>query len=171
MGGDGAGRRRRVSAAPPADAGPPSVELVRVDPRLEELAASLFWATFPRRRLGKAPADRDGRVPLLMDAPLDAREGERWRAALDALLRDRAASGAFLREVRDRDGRREELALPVAPEAYAGGAWLVGPFATETAADAWASGRLARPWVHDVVAHAGGHFADVFLGDPDAAAR
>jgi len=157
--------------APPSDAGLPAIELLRVDPRLEDLAASLFWATFPHRRLGKAAADRDGRVPLLVDAPLDGREDERWRSALDALLQDRAASGAFRREVRDRDGRREELALPVAPEAYAGGAWLVGPFATEAAADAWAARRLERPWVHDVIAHANAHFADVFLGDPDAALR
>ena len=156
---------------PPSDAGPPGVELLRVDPRLEVLAASLFWATCPDRRVGTAPADRDGRVPLLIDAPLAAREVERWRAALDALLRDRADSGAFVREVRDRDGRREELALPVAPEAYAGGAWLVGPFPTEAAADAWAAGRLEHPWVHDVVAHAGAHYADVFPGDPDAAPR
>jgi len=157
-----------VIAAAATDAGLPDVELLRVDPRLEDLAASLFWATFPHRRLGKAPADRDGRVPLLLDAPLDPREDVRWRGALDALLRDRAASGAFVREVRDRAGCREELALPVAPVAYAGGSWLVGPFATEGAADAWAAQRLARPWVHDVVAHAGAHYADVFLGDPDA---
>ena len=155
----------------PPNAGLPDVELLRVDPRLEDLAASLFWATFPDRRLGKVPADRDGRVPLLIDAPLDARETERWQGALDALLHDRAAAGAFVREVRDRDGRREELALPVTPAAYAGGAWLVGPFATEAAADAWAARALERPWVHDVVAHAGAQYADVFLGDPDASQR
>lgn len=155
----------------PPDLEPPGVELLRVDPRLEQLAASLFWATFPARRLGKAPADRDGRVPFLVDAPLDARADERWRHALAALLRDRADSGAFVREVRDRDGRREELALPVGPDAYAGGAWLVGPFASDAAADAWAAHRLERPWVHDVVAHGGARFADVFLGDPDGAPR
>ncbi|MFN2321868.1 MAG: hypothetical protein ABR510_02775 [Trueperaceae bacterium] len=159
-----------MSAAAP-DAGLPQVELLRVDPRLEDVAASLFWAAFPHRRLGKAAADRDGRVPFLVDAALDAREDERWRAALDALLRERATAGAFVREVRDRDGRREELALPVAPEAYAGGAWLVGPFPTEAAADAWAARVLQRPWVHDVVVHVGAPHADVFRGDPDAAAR
>lgn len=148
---------------------PPGVELLRVDPRLVDVVASLFWATFPQRELGKAPIDRDGRVPLAVRAPLDAREAQRWRAALDALLRDRAGAGAFLREVRDRDGRRDELALPVAPDAYAGGAWLVGPFATDAAADAWAARRLERPWVHDVIDHAGARYADVFRGDPDGA--
>ena len=155
----------------PLGAGLPDVELLRVDPRLADLAASLFWATFPHRRLGRAPADRDGRLPFLIDAPLGAREGERWRRALDELVRAHAASGAFVREVRDREGRRDELALPVAPEAYAGGSWLVGPFATESEADAWAAHRLARPWVHDVVAQVGAHFADVVLGDPDATAH
>ena len=56
--------------------------------------------------------------------------------------------------------------MPIAPEAYAGGAWLVGPFATEAEADAWAARRLEAPWVHDVVEHAGAPYADVFLGDP-----
>jgi hypothetical protein len=146
----------------------PSVELLRVDPRLEALTASLFWTTFPQRSLGKAAHDGDGRVPLLVDTALDDREGERWRRALDALLLERAGAGAFLRDVHDRESRRIELALPVAPAAYAGGAWLVGPFPSDAAADAWAARRLERPWVHDVVDHAGARYADVFRGDGDA---
>lgn len=146
----------------------PRVELVRVDARLLDLVASLFWATFPGRRLGRSAPDADGRVPLRVDAALGAGENERWRRALDALLEHRAASGAFLREVRDRAGRRLELALPVAPDRYSGGAWLVGPFADADAAAAWAAARLAPPWVHDVVDHAGATYADVFPGDPDA---
>lgn len=146
----------------------PRVELLRVDPRLLEVVASLFWAAFPARRLGRAAPDADGRVPLLVDAALDDGERGRWARALDALLTREAAAGAYLREVRDRAGRRHELALPVAPDAYAGGAWLVGPFADGAAADRWAADRLARPWVHDAVPHAGATYADVFVGDPDA---
>lgn len=149
---------------------PPHLELLRIDPRLADLVASLFWATFPHRRLGRTGPDRDGRLVLLVDGALDGGEAARWVQALDALLRQggRVAASALLREVHDRDGRRLELLLPVAPEAYAGGAWLVGPFAGPDAADAWAADALRPPWVHDVIEHAGAAHADVFVGDPDA---
>lgn len=145
------------------------VELLRVDPRLLDLVASLFWATFPRRDLIRAGEDRDGRVVLAAAPPWDEPAAQRWQAALDTLLHQPRLTrdGAFAREVRDRAGRRWELALPAAPTAYAGGAWLVGPFDAEAAADRWAAERLAPPWVHDVVPHAGAWYADVFLGDPD----
>jgi hypothetical protein len=68
-------------------------------------------------------------------------------AALDRLLQQppAGAAGAYLREVRDRRGRRDELALPVAPGDYRGGAWLVGPFESAGAADAWAATACGRP--------------------------
>jgi hypothetical protein len=146
---------------------PPTVELLRVDPRLLDVVTSLFWATFPNRRLGRGEDDADGRVPLLVDAELTAHEGPRWQRALDALLRQPFAAdrGAYQREVRDGRGRRLELALPVAPDAYRGGAWLVGPFATVDEAHAWAAEAVHDPWVHDVVDHAGSVHADVFLGE------
>jgi hypothetical protein len=152
----------------PAD--PPTLEVLRVDPRLLEVTGSLFWATFPGRRLGRAGPDRDGRVLLTTDPPWTAESRERWLAALDRLLQQpfARAGSAYLREVHDRSGRRDELGLPVAPEAYRGGATLVGPFADAAAADAWAAGALRRPWVHDVH-HDGPHvYADVFIGDPEA---
>jgi hypothetical protein len=160
--GQGAGHE-----APPD---PPKLEVLRVDPRLLDVTPSLFWATFPGRRLGRAEPDRDGRMPLTTDPPWPAEARERWRSALDRLLQQPFAqtAGAYLREVRDRSGRRDELALPVAPEAYRGGAWLVGPFVDGVAADGWAAGALRRPWVHDVHHHGGRVYADVFIGDPDA---
>jgi len=155
----------RASGAPVL----PDVEVLHVDPRLLDTVASLFWATFPERRLGRGKADADGRVPLTTDAPWPPTAAERWRGALDALLRQpfARAGGAYLREVSDRAGRRDELALPVAPGDYGGGAWLVGPFADEGAADAWAGRALRPPWVHDVHRHGDSWYADVFVGDPD----
>lgn len=153
----------------PATSGPaPVLEVLRVDPRLLDVVSSLFWATFPERRLGRAEPDADGRVPLTADAPWSAADAQRWRSALDVLLRQPFAlgRGAYLREVRDRVGRRDELALPVAPDAYRGGAWLVGPFRDETSADAWAGRTLRSPWVHDVHRHGADWYADVFVGDP-----
>lgn len=153
----------------PGAPGVPDVEVLRVDPRLVDTVASLFWAAFPGRRLGRGPADGDGRVALTTDAPWPPAAAERWRAALDALLLQpfARAGGAYLREVRDRAGRRDELALPVAPGDYGGGAWLVGPFPDERAADAWAGVTLRPPWVHDVHRHGESWYADVFVGDPD----
>ncbi|MFO8150419.1 MAG: hypothetical protein R6T93_08985 [Trueperaceae bacterium] len=148
----------------------PALEVLRVDPRLLDVVASLFWATFPDRRLGRADPDADGRVALSTDAPWPPAAAERWRAALDELLRQpfARAGGAYLREVRDRAGRRDELALPVSPDAYGGGAWLVGPFPDEAAADEWAGRALRPPWVHDLHRYADDWYADVFLGDPQA---
>jgi len=159
-----------VSAESGVSGPPPALEVLRVDPRLLEVASSLFWATFPDRRLGRAEPDADGRVALTTDAPWSAAEAQRWRAALDELLRQPFAlgGGAYLREVRDRAGRRDELALPVAPDAYRGGAWLVGPFRDEAAADAWAGRVLRPPWVPDVHRHGDAWYADVFVGDPAA---
>jgi hypothetical protein len=155
-----------ANAVPPA----PAVEVLRVDPRLLDLVVSLFWATFPDRRLARAEADDDGRVALHTDPPWTAAARERWLAAIDRLLQQpfARASGAYAREVRDRRGRRDELALPVDPPSYRGGAWLVGPFPDVAAADAWGIATLRPPWVHDVHDHGGATFADVFIGDPDA---
>ena len=160
--GDGVGR---ADASPP-----PGVEVLRADPRLVDLAASLFWATFPDRRLGQATVDGDGRVPLTTDAPWSAQARERWLTALDRLLQQPVANaaGAYLREVRDRRGRRDELALPVSPGAYRGGAWLVGPFVDATDVDAWAATTLRPPWVHDAHGQGRAWYADVFSGDPGA---
>lgn len=145
----------------------PRFELLRVDPRLLDAASSLFWATFPGLRLGQAPIDADGRVPLTIDRPLDEQQSARWTRALDQLLvQDFArAAAAQLREVRDRQGRRLELLLAVEPGAYQGGAWWVGPFSDMDAAKAWAGERLSVPWVFDPVHLAERLYLDVFLGD------
>lgn len=162
---------RREREADAAAAAAPSIEVLRVDPRLLDVTVSLFWATFPERRLGRAEEDRDGRVPLATDPPWTAATRERWWRALEELLRQpfAVAGGAYLREVRDGAGRRDELALPVAPADYRGGAWLVGPFEAESAAAGWSRAVVRPPWIHDLQAHGDAWFADVFIGDPDAA--
>jgi hypothetical protein len=169
--GPGTGDRAQRANGAADDAPPaPAAEVLRVDPRLLDVVVSLFWATFPGRRLARADPDDDGRVALRTDPPWTAAARERWLMAVDRLLQQpfARAGGAYAREVRDRRGRRDELALPVDPASYRGGAWLVGPFPEEAAADAWAIATLRPPWVHDVHGHGGAWFADVFIGDPDA---
>jgi alanine-glyoxylate transaminase / serine-glyoxylate transaminase / serine-pyruvate transaminase len=173
----GGGARRRGprrgamtgTGATPVGPADPDQEVLRVDPRLLDVAASLFFATFPTRRLGRGDLDRDGRVPLATDPPWPAASRERWWRALEELLRQpfAASAGAYLREVRDGAGRRDELALPVAPAAFRGGAWLVGPFEDEAAAAAWARAVVRPPWVHDLHTQEGASYVDVFVGDPD----
>lgn len=150
---------------------PPTLVVAHVDPRLQETLAQLFWATFPQRRLGAAGRDDDGRVVLTSDAPWGPREQRRWRDAIDGLLGHAPPllRGLYAREVEDRRGRRFEVALPVAPSDYCGGAWVVGPFEGEGAASAWAATALARPWTFDLLELAGGCCLDVFVGDPDGA--
>jgi len=82
-----------ATAVPPA----PAVEVLRVDPRLLDVVASLFWATFPDRRLRRSDVDDDGRVPLSTDVPWTAAARERWLAALDGLLQQpfARAAGAY----------------------------------------------------------------------------
>lgn len=149
------------------DEGGPRVELLRVDPRLLDAVSSLFWAAFPGLRLGQAPVDADGRVPLTVDRPFDQGQAAAWERALDRLLvQDFARAGAAqLREVRDRQGRRLELLLAMEPAAYRGGAWWVGPFADLGDAKAWAAERLSVPWVFDPVRDGERLYLDVFLGD------
>jgi hypothetical protein len=145
----------------------PDVVVAHVDARLLDDVSALFWATFPRRRLGQA-AVGGGRTLLLSDAPWQAADGQRWLRALDAWMQSRMGSAnaapAMVREVDDRAGRRIEILLPQAPEVYTAGASLVGPFASEGAADAWARAHLTHPWVHDVVRWHGETYADVFNG-------
>lgn len=140
-------------------------EVLRAHPELDALAGSALAALVPERRLYRV--DGGGWVRLLAFPPLDAAEQERVDGLL-ARLPERPewrARHAYYREVHDVRGRRRELGLPSAPDAYAGGDALVGPFPDEAAADAWARGAVAPPRTHDTLHHAGGWFCDVFVGD------
>lgn len=149
--------------------GAAALEIGRLDPRLLPTLTALFGATFPWRAAWLTEADSDGRHSLCVDPPWSFADRQRWQRALDLLLEQPFArdQGVYLREVRDRRGTRTEMAYPMPPENYSGGAWLVGPFPSAAAADAWATEALAPGWVHDHHEHAGRNFADVFFGDPD----
>ena len=146
-----------------------SVEIARIDPRLFTPLSGLFSATFPGRRAELGEADADGRYPLTVAPPWSLRDRERWSGGLQLLLEQPFARerGAYVREVRDRSGTRLEVALPQSVAEYRGGAWLVGPFRSEAETDGWARSSLTAGWVHDLHAHAGRYYADVFYADPE----
>jgi hypothetical protein len=149
-----------------ASGAPFTSELLRVAPDLVEIVAQLLWVAARERRLGSADVDEAGLVPLLLDAPLTAREAAAFEAGLGALLDEPAerARGTYLREVHDARGLRRELGVPVVPDAWSGASTMVGPFVDEAAAAGWA-GRLAPPLIGDVQVHWTRVFVDVFRAD------
>lgn len=141
-------------------------EALRAHPELADLAASALAVAFPERSLFEAAPD--AMVRVLVFPPLSEAERRRFDALL-APLTDRPewrARHAYYREVRDVRGTRHELGLPAAPAAYHGGDGMVGPFADQADADAWAREHVAPPRVHDTVVLGGAWFCDVFPGEP-----
>jgi hypothetical protein len=168
------GRSARARAAAPdatADDGPTPVPLLRTHPALLETVAQLLWAAAPDAQLMHDDPDDAGLVPLYLRAPLRSAEGAAFERGLDALLAESGERrrGTYLREVRDLRGRRRELGVPVAPDAWSGTVVMVGPFADESAASAWLQRALGPGWLGDALPHAGAWYVDVFRGDDDAA--
>lgn len=155
------------------DEGAFTVELLRSAPDLIEVVAQIVWVAAPQRRLAAGARDRAGLVPLLADAPLAPREATAFERGLDALLREDSSRerGVYLREVRDARGKRLELGVPVAPEAWDGAITMVGPFEDEAAALHWREGRVQPPLVGDTLVHEGRLYVDVFSGEGDAVAE
>ena len=145
-------------------------EVLIVTPELAQLAGSMLLAAFPEREVFRMTAGRSER--LLAFPPLENEEVERLDALLAPLV-DRAewsSRHAYFRQVDDVRGRRRELGLPVAPEAYRDGDGVVGPFSDREAAEAWGRRRVRPPRVHDAFPMNGGWFCDVFRADEAGAA-
>jgi hypothetical protein len=151
------------------DGGPTPVPLLRAHPALVETVAQLLWAAAPQAQLMRDDPDDAGLVPLYLRAPLQAAESGAFERGLDALLTEarERRRGTYLREVRDLRGRRRELGVPVAPDAWSGTAVMVGPFAHEAEATAWLQRGLGPGWLGDTLPHAGAWYVDVFLGDDE----
>jgi len=165
-------RSRRAGASAPdaaPDDGPTPVPLLRAHPGLVDTVAQLLWAAAPQAQLMHDDPDDGGLVPLYLRAPLQAGESAAFERGLDALLVEpgERRRGTYLREVRDMRGRRRELGVPVAPDAWSGSAVMVGPFADESAASAWRQRALGPGWLGDALPHAGAWYVDVFRGDDD----
>ena len=159
---------RKDTGTDAGDAAP--VALLRTHPDLLQTVAQLLWAAAPEAELMHDDPDDAGLVPLYLRAPLREPQQAAFERGLDALLAEPSERrrGTYLREVRDLRGRRRELGVPVAPDAWQGGAVLVGPFPDEAAAEAWRERTVTPPWLGDPLPHAGAWYVDVFDGEGEA---
>ncbi len=136
-------------------------EVVRATSDLAPIAESVILVLFPASTLYRSTS---GLVSLRLE-PAPDREG--FRRLKDKLFelvgrpewRRRHAVG---REVSDADGTRLEVLTPVPPREYAGGARLVGPFATQAEADAWGGDNAVSALSYDTFATGGAWLVDLF---------
>ena len=142
-------------------------EVARVAPELVDAAATLVHDAWPERQLFRIPAQ--GGETLLAFPPLDDEAFARFDDAAADLVAQPSfdEAHAFFRTVRDMRGTHRELLLPVAPEAWAGEPALVGPFASQEAAEAWPAGRIPPQLMADPLPYRGRWFCDVFRSDEE----
>lgn len=142
-------------------------EVVRVAPELVDAAAALVHETWPDRQLFRLPVQ--GGERLLAFPPLDDEAFARFDdAAAELVARPSFGDAyAFFRTVSDLRGTHRELLLPIAPEAWSGEPALVGPFASQQAAEAWPAGRLPDELMADPIPYRGRWFCDVFRSDEE----
>ncbi len=142
--------------------------LLQVVPDLQTAASAVFFAAFRHYDLFEVPGD--AATTLLVFPPLTPAETKRFDDALGRLaaLEVHAKKHVYYRVVTDRQGEHRQLALPLSPAAWSGEAnRLVGPFATQSEAEAWGEVRLRGQGslIHDTVPQAGAWFCDVFDAD------
>jgi hypothetical protein len=142
-------------------------EVVRVAPELVEAAAAIVDAAWPERQLYRVPVP--GGERLLAFPPLSTSELARFDDEAAELVARPSFSEAyaFFRTVDDLRGTHRELLLPTAPDAWAGEPALVGPFASQQAAEAWPAGRVPEHLMADPVPYRDRWFCDVFRSDEE----
>ena len=139
--------------------------LLQVAPDLQAAASAVFFAAFRHYDLFEVP--NDDTVTLLAFPPLTPAEAGRLDDALGRLaaLEVHAKKHVYYRVVTDRQGEHRQLALPLSPDAWSGEAnRLVGPFATQSEAEAWGEARVSGQGslIHDTVPQGNAWFCDVF---------
>ena len=142
--------------------------LLQVAPVLQAAASAVFFAAFRHYDLFEVP--NDDTVTLLAFPPLTPAEAGRLDDALGRLaaLDAHAENHVYYRVVTDRQGEHRQLALPLNPATWSGEAnRLVGPFATQSEAEAWGEARVSGQGslIHDTVFQGNAWFCDVFDAD------
>ncbi len=148
--------------------GPGASEVVRATPDLAPIAVSVLMVMFPGAALYRTG---DGLVSLMLEPAPDRAGLDRLRAKLfDLVARPEwTRRHAVAREVRDAGGTRLEVLTPVAAADYAGGALLVGPFASQEEADAWGGDNAVSALSYDTFFTGDAWLVDLFdLPEQDA---
>ncbi|MEX2541299.1 MAG: hypothetical protein WD314_05800 [Trueperaceae bacterium] len=140
-----------------------SVPVLRTDAELRGLAEGPLQVALGDQHLFEAEV-QDGILIMAFPGP-DRSQLQRLDDLLAAVVEEEARRRfGYFRVVQDRSGTRRELALPTEPESWSGRDTMVGPFADEAQAEAWAASHVnARSGAtYDVLRYAGAWFCDVF---------
>ena len=141
--------------------------LVRTDARLASQVSAVMVQLSPHHQLFTVPLTlQQTDTELRVFPPLQEHEWAAFDDALGALVGGRT-DGLFYRTVNDAVGERRELAWPLAPDTWAAGAALVGPFSTEAEANEWGRAHAdpRQGLVFDTLPYAGAWLCDVFAGE------
>lgn len=151
-------RYRMLHAAP----------LLEAHPSLADAAAQVAWDVMPDAEVYQV---RQGDRTRLYIEPEPNRE---TLSAIDARLAHLINHAsfkeafAFYRTVNDLRGEHRELLLPTPPEDWdAQQAAMLGPFDTESEAEAWAKDHVPPNMASDVVPMLGRWFCDVFSAEEE----
>lgn len=135
--------------------------LIEVSNELKSYASDVFFAAFPHHKVYEIKA---GSAAILKVFPaLLEKEQDKYLDALGRLVDHPkfAFPMAYVRTVADEDGKKQQFALPIIPEAWQGESnHLVGPFATEETAKAWLVRQENKQG--DCLIYANKWFCDIF---------
>ncbi len=135
--------------------------LIEVSAELKSYASDVFFAAFPHHKVFEIKSN-SAAILKVFPALLE-KEQDKYLDALGRLVDHPkfAFPMAYVRTVADEDGKKQQFALPIAPEAWQGESnHLVGPFATEATAKTWLARQENRQG--DCLIYADNWFCDVF---------
>jgi hypothetical protein len=142
-------------------------QVLEVSPELEGVASDVFAAAFRYHEVFRL--EHPPFVTLLVFPELTAKDLERLDTALakPPELPKFKAQYAYFRIVTDKEGEHRQLALPLAPERWAGQKnILVGPFANQADAETWGDETVrSHNFIHDAIQYEGSWFCDVFASE------
>jgi hypothetical protein len=140
-------------------------EAIRADGELAGPVAQTLSILFPRHEIFRLDAGPTAHFRVFPE-PADG-DLERLEDAAARLVTATSVPNAMFRVVTDLRGERREVLVAVPPDRWRGDARVVGPFATQAQAEAWADRRVERPLLGDPFPQDGAWFVDVFPGDEE----
>jgi hypothetical protein len=135
-------------------------EVLQTSSVLADIASQVFFAAFPHHELF-----RHGDSRWLSFPELSSKELQRWDDALARLVLHPkyAKNYLYYHVINDKHGEERHLDFPVNPKDWQGQInVLIGPFATQSEAEAWAEA-IDQQFMVDIVPYLQGWFCDIFL--------